>query len=181
MERKYTLDEGYYIIGNDSMLSYIHRDELNEVDNISIFPIIRKVINNKRYYIALMPISVYCSISPLTSMFNESIIELLEKRWKCHSFDKKTICINNKKITSYYIEGFTRYHIIADESEYFTFISTTNNGSSIINLNVYVDPISSPNYATTDNAFFTFTSRDAICKSIEIPILVLGYDELEIM
>lgn len=170
-----------YLI-NDSLLAVAILNDDDKRIGFCIYPIVQIKDDNthRLYYIALIPDCHY--IMSVDSNIKTKNEDLLKRKWTEHALDITTTCTGRKKYITYYVNGNAAYHIFKDiDNNSYTFICTCSLCRSFIEIydNIIFnicDFISAKATAKIRN-----TSRlDKVECNPDLPIIVLGYDELEL-
>lgn len=168
-----------YII-NDNLLAVSLLNDNDECIGFYMYPIvqIRDDNTHRLYNIALMPDCNY--LMPIVSTITTKSEYILKRMWVNHALDIKTICIGRKKYVSYYINGYTAYHIFNEMgNNSYTFICSSGRSNDEIYDNIV--------FNVRDFASTKITAKirnisyyDAVESNPDLPVIVLGYDELEL-
>lgn len=180
MKNRIATSPDIYII-NDKLMATPLPSRGDKIKEFIIYPIIQ-VRNTKRdrlYYIALTPYCKYKILIPSDHISKADYI--LKRMWNNHTLDMEVTCIGNKKYTSYYINGHTAYHIFNEINDYYyTFICTDNKGDIKIYDKCMVINQDDNITIKANIKIDVMSCCNAHECNIELPIIVLGYDELEL-
>lgn len=169
-----------YII-NDNLLAVSLLNDNDECMGFYMYPIvqIKDDTAHRLYHIALMPDCKY--FMPIVSTIKTKSEYILKRMWANHALDIKTICIGRKKYVSYYINGYAAYHIFNEMgNNSYIFICSSGRSNNEIYDNIIFNV---RDYFATTKATAKIRNvsyYDAVECNPYLPVIVLGYDELEL-
>lgn len=176
MVKNTKLDPNVFIVGNKNIAAKAHFDKNGNIDYFTIYPILNIKDKDRLWYIALSPDYHYNMVLDIPILGLQAST-FLNELWRVQSADTQIYKISHgNTYSTYYWNGFSRYHIIMNNKKYSLIVNAGAN-------TVIYDDISIPEIFPCDklNAKVKLHVNNAH-NSIEcishIDCITLGYDYL---